>query len=136
MNLKMITYRLLIALLISEGDQGRSRDHLQMPRSLGLLHCPDLLEAASALPRDRQAAEAALRDLRQGWELHQRGHGGGRDLHRPEPAAAATAAPAWPERSDPSHYGPAPHRGLAQFLQTQQVLVGHGSPQVLQGQEL
>lgn len=135
MNLKMIIYHLLIALFfISEGDQGWSGDHLQMPRSLGLLHCPDLLEAASALPRDRQAAEAALRDLRQGGELHQRGHGGGRDLHRPEPATAA--APAWPERSDPSHYGPAPHRGLTQFLQTQQVLVGHGSPQVLQGQEL
>ncbi len=93
-----------------------------MPRRLRLLHRPDLLEAAPALPRDRQAAEAALRDLHQGWQLHQRGHGGGRDLHRPGPAAAAAAAtaaaataaaaaaaPAWPERSDPSHYGLAPH---------------------------
>lgn len=52
------------------GNQGRSGDHVQMPRRLGLVHRPDVLEAAPAIPRNRQAAEAALRDVYQGGKLH------------------------------------------------------------------
>lgn len=64
-----------------------------MPWRLGLLHRPDVLEAALALPRDRQAAETALRDLTEGGQLHQRGHGGGGNLPGPGPAAAAPTRP-------------------------------------------
>lgn len=78
-----------------------------MPRRLRLLHRSDLLEAAPTLPGDQQTAEAALRDLRQGRKLHQRGHGGGRNLHWPKPATASVSA--WPKRPDPPHYGLAPH---------------------------